>query len=278
LIQIKQQRGAALIIQLGRIAGDCVNRLSGKVAIVTGGSLGLGRAIARRMAQEGAKIAILDVLEAEGDALEWELCSAGMAAKYWHCDVAREAQVMSVFGEAAAKFGHIEIVVNNAGVSGTNKPTHEISEGEWDFVQSINVKGVFFGTKHAIPHLRKSGGGSIINLSSIYGLVGAPDVPPYHASKGAVRLMTKTDALLYAPDRIRVNSIHPGFIWTSMVEKHLASLGEVIAGRRAVDALHPLGHMGEPDDIAWAAVYLASDEAKFVTGAELVVDGGYTAR
>lgn len=199
-------------------------------------------------------------------------------AKYWHCDVAREAQVASVLEAVAAQFGRIDILVNNAGVAGASKPTHEVTEAEWDFVQGVNVKGVFFGTKHAIAHLRKAGGGSIINLSSIYGLVGAPDVPPYHASKGAVRLMSKTDALLYAPDRIRVNSIHPGFIWTQMVEKHLSGLGDIGAGRKAVDALHPLGHMGEPDDIAWAAVYLASDESKFVTGTELVVDGGYTAR
>jgi NAD(P)-dependent dehydrogenase (short-subunit alcohol dehydrogenase family) len=255
-----------------------MNRLAGKVAIVTGGSLGIGKAIVRRMAEEGAKLAILDVLGAEGDALEGELRAEGLSAKYWSCDVARENQVAAVFESVAAQFGRLDIVVSNAGVAGASKPTHEISEAEWDFVQSINVKGVFFGTKHAIPHLKKAGGGSIINLSSIYGIVGAPDVPPYHASKGAVRLMTKTDALLYAPDRIRVNSIHPGFIWTPMVEKHLAALGDAAAGRKATDALHPLGHMGEPDDIAWAAVYLASDEAKFVTGAELVVDGGYTAR
>jgi NAD(P)-dependent dehydrogenase (short-subunit alcohol dehydrogenase family) len=153
-----------------------------------------------------------------------------------------------------------------------------LTEAEWDFVQAINVKGVFFGTKHAIAPMRKAGAGSIINLSSIYGLVGAPDVPPYHASKGAVRLMTKTDALLYAQDRIRVNSIHPGFIWTPMVQNHLKEQGDVTTGRQAVSALHPLGHLGEPDDIAWGAVYLASDEAKFITGAELVIDGGYTAR
>jgi NAD(P)-dependent dehydrogenase (short-subunit alcohol dehydrogenase family) len=126
--------------------------------------------------------------------------------------------------------------------------------------------------------MRRAGGGSIINLSSIYGLVGAPDVPAYHASKGAVRLMSKTDALIYAPDRIRVNSIHPGYIWTPMVEHFTEAAEDVEATRAAVAALHPLGHIGEADDIAWAAVYLASDEAKFVTGSELVVDGGYTAR
>ena len=253
-----------------------MNRLSGKVAIITGAALGLGSATAIRMMQEGARVALLDVLDTEGLRLERE-APAG-AAKYWHCDVACEAAVTAVFGDVVRHFGRLDIVVNNAGISGANKPTHEITEAEWDLVQSINVKGVFFGTKHAIAHLRRAGGGSIINLSSIYGLVGAADVPPYHASKGAVRLMTKNDALTYASDRIRVNSIHPGFIWTPMVEKHLSGLGDLESGRKAADALHPLGHMGEADDVAWGAVYLASDEAKFVTGAELVIDGGYTAR
>ena len=253
-----------------------MNRLAGKVAIITGAAVGIGRAIAQRMAEEGARVALLDVLENEGRAAESEL--RGQGAAYWKCDVSREAEISSVFAEVERAFGRIDIVVNNAGVAGANKPTHEISEAEWDFVQSINVKGVFFATKHAIGPLRRAGGGAIINLSSIYGLVGAADLPPYHASKGAVRLMSKNDALLYAPDKIRVNSIHPGFIWTPMVEKHLAGIGDLAAGRRATDALHPLGHMGEPDDIAWGAVYLACDEAKFVTGTELVIDGGYTAR
>jgi len=253
-------------------------RLAGKAAIVTGAALGIGRAIALRMAEEGARVALLDVRDAEGEALAREMTAQGHAARYVRCDMAREADVARAFGEAAAFLGRLDIVVNNAGVSGASKPTHELTEDEWDFVQAINVKGVFFATKHAIAHLRRAGGGSIINLSSIYGLVGAPDVPPYHASKGAVRLMSKTDALLYAPDRIRVNSIHPGFIWTPMVESHLKSGGDPESGRAAVAALHPLGHLGEPDDIAWGAVYLASDEAKFVTGTELVIDGGYTAR
>lgn len=255
-----------------------MRRLAGKVVIVTGASLGLGRAMVLRMGEEGAKIALLDVLDEEGQALCREMHDRGLIAHYWHCDVSREAEVASVIEEVVNVFGRLDVLVNNAGVSGANKATHELTEAEWDFVQSINVKGVFFGTKHAIAPLRKAGGGSIINLSSIYGLVGAGDVPPYHASKGAVRLMSKNDALQYARDGIRVNSIHPGFIWTPMVQKHLQGLGDVTEGRKSVDALHPLGHMGEPDDIAWGAVYLASDEAKFITGAELVIDGGYTAR
>jgi len=256
-----------------------MNRLQGKVAIVTGAALGIGRACAIRMAEEGASIALFDVLDQEGEALAAELVGRGFLSRYWHVDVSSEANVQSATDEAAAHFGRLDVLVNNAGIAGVSKPTHEITEAEWDKVQAVNVKGVFFGLKHAIPHLKRAGGGSIINLSSIYGLVGAPDLPPYHASKGAVRLMSKTDALIYAPDRIRVNSVHPGFIWTPLVEDFLTGQGsEADTGRKALDALHPLGHVGEPDDIAMGVVYLASDESKFVTGTELVIDGGYTAR
>ena len=254
-----------------------MDRLKGKTAIVTGAALGLGRAMVIRMAEEGASVAALDMLDEDGQALAAALQGRGLNVRYWHCDVSREAEVAQVIGEAAAYFGRLDAVVNNAGVSGVNKPTHEVTEAEWDWVQGINVKGVFFCTKHAIPPLRQAGGRGIVNLSSIYGLVGGPDLPAYHASKGAVRLMTKTDAMIYAPDKIRVNSIHPGFIWTPMVEKHLGGMADPQASRKATDALHPLGHMGEPDDVAWGVVYLASDEAKFITGTELVIDGGYTA-
>ena len=257
-----------------------MKRVEGKVCIVTGGALGIGRACCERLADEGAAIAVFDVLDAPGEALAAALRARGARARYWHVDVADEAQVRDAIQAVVAHFGALHVLVNNAGIAGINKPTHEVTEAEWDRVQAVNVKGVFFGVKHAIAPLRRAGGGSIVNLSSIYGLVGGADVPPYHAAKGAVRLMTKTDALLYAADRIRVNSIHPGFIWTPMVEHHLLDSGatDLDAARRDVAALHPLGHMGEPDDIAWGVVYLASDEAKFVTGSELVIDGGYTAR
>lgn len=220
------------------------------------------------------------MLDDVGTALAESLQAKGVHERYWHVDVSSERSVQSAIDGVATHFGAVDVLVNNAGIAGVNKPTHEITEDEWDRVQAVNVKGVFFCTKHAIGRMQRAGCGSIINLSSIYGLVGAPDIPPYHASKGAISLMTKTDALIYAKDRIRVNSVHPGFIWTPLVEHHLRDSGatDIDAARKEMDKLHPLGHMGEPDDIAWGVVYLASDESKFVTGSELVVDGGYTAR
>jgi len=255
-----------------------MGRVDGKVAIVTGGALGIGKATAELLAREGAQVAVTDVKDDEGASVVQDIEAAGGTAQFWHLDVSDEDEVRRVFDEIADAFGGIDVLVNNAGISGADKPTHELSEEEWDQVMDVNVKGVFFGTKHAVPHMKKRDRGSIINLSSIYGLVSAPDVPPYHASKGAVRLMSKTDALLYADDQIRVNSVHPGFIWTPMVENYLASMGDVEEGRKGVAQLHPLGHVGEPDDIAYGILYLASDESKFVTGTELVIDGGYTAK
>ena len=255
-----------------------MNRVKDKVIIVTGGSRGIGRSACSLLSKEGAKVAIVDVIDDEGRQLESAIAAEGGVAKYWHLDVSNEEQVAGIFAEVAARFGGIDVLVNNAGIAGANKPTHELSEREWDQVMNVNVKGVFFGTKHAIPYLLKRGSGSIINLSSIYGIISAPDIPAYHASKGAVRLMTKTDALLYAKDRIRVNSVHPGYIWTPLVEEFLKCQGDVEAGRKKLDALHPLGHIGEPIDIAYAILYLASDESKFTTGEEMVVDGGYTVR
>lgn len=256
-----------------------MNRLQNKTVLVTGGALGIGRATCLLLAREGASVAITDVRDAEGSALAAEIKNAGGAAAYWHLDVTKEDQVRRVVDHVIRAMGPINVLVNNAGIAGANKPTHEITEAEWDAVQAVNVKGVFLCTKHVVPSMLLTGRGSIINLSSIYGLVGAADVPPYHASKGAVRLMTKTDAITYAKNGIRVNSVHPGYIWTPMVEGVGRDAGgDLGTFRQQTGSLHPLGHMGEPDDIAYGILYLASDEAKFVTGAELVIDGGYTAR
>lgn len=255
-----------------------MNRVEGKVAVVTGAAKGIGRAAAELLAREGAKVAATDV---DGDALREAVAGIeGVAgsARGWELDVTEETAVVRVMGEVADHFGRIDVLVNNAGIAGANRPTHDITAEEWRRVMAVNVEGVFFCTKHAIPHLREAGGGSIVNLSSIYGLVGAADSPPYHASKGAVRLMSKTDAMLYADDGIRVNSVHPGYVWTPMVEEALEERGELEEKRQQVAALHPLGRLGEPEEVAYAILYLASDESGFVTGSELVVDGGYTAR
>lgn len=256
-----------------------MKRLEGKVAVVTGGALGIGKATCIALANEGAKVAITDILNEEGKNLEEKITSDNNTGRYWNLDVASESSIRKIFSEIKEEFGKVDVLVNNAGISGANKPTHEITEEEWDKVMSINVKGVFLCTKHIIPYMRENKGGSIINLSSIYGIIGAPDIPPYHASKGAVRLMTKTDALNYAADKIRVNSVHPGFIWTPLVEAMGKESEEGLEEfRKNLDSKHPIGHVGEPEDIAYGIVYLASDEAKFLTGSELVIDGGYTCR
>lgn len=256
-----------------------MDRVKGKVCIVTGAAVGIGAACALRLGQEGASLALFDLQDGPGEALVEQLRSQGVPARFWHVDVSSEASVKAATDSAAEHFGGVHVLVNNAGIAGANRPTHEITLEEWERVQGINVTGVFLCTKHAVPHMLRAGHGSIINLSSIYGLVGGPDVPPYHASKGAVTLMTKTDAMIYAADGIRVNSVHPGYIWTPMVEHHLRDSGatDLDAARKEVGQLHPLGHMGEPDDIAWGVVYLASEESKFMTGSALVIDGGYTA-
>ncbi|OPL16273.1 MAG: short-chain dehydrogenase [delta proteobacterium ML8_D] len=256
-----------------------MKRLEGCVAIVTGGARGIGKAVSELFAEHGAKTVVTDILDDEGRKLVSEIKDRGGKAEFFHLDTSQEKQVREVMSQVNNTFGGIQVLVNNAGISGPNKPTHEIELEEWQRLIDINLNGVFLCTKHVIPYMKQGKGGSIINLSSIYGIIGAPDLPAYHASKGAVRLMSKTDALLYAADRIRVNSIHPGYIWTPLVEdlgrKSPEGLEEF---RRKLDNLHPIGHVGDPMDIAYGALYLASAESKFVTGSELVIDGGYTAQ
>jgi len=255
-----------------------MKRVAHKVVLITGGAQGIGAATARLLAREGARVVITDVVDEIGEALVKEIANDGGEVRYYHLDVSQESEVQKVMKSVYDEWGELHVLVNNAGISGTNEPTDMITEKAWDQVMNINVKGVFFCTKHAIPYLKESAPASIINLSSIYGLVGAADAPPYHASKGAVRLMSKTDAMLYAPNKIRVNSVHPGYIWTPMVANHLKSQGMTEEeGRKALAELHPIGHIGDPEDIAYGILYLASDESKFVTGSELVIDGGYTA-
>jgi NAD(P)-dependent dehydrogenase (short-subunit alcohol dehydrogenase family) len=253
--------------------------MQGKVAVVTGGALRVGRATSLLLAREGADVAVVDVEDAAGEAVIAEIRQAGGNARYWHLDVSQEEDVARVFREIAAHFGRLDVLVNNANIGGPENATDSVTETQWDSVMAINVKGVLFCTKHAIPAMRHGGGGSIVNVSSIYGMVSSPHLAPFHASKGALRIMSKTDALAYGQDRIRVNTVCPGYIWNESDAESATNIGVAPdMARNAMAASHPLGHLGEPDDVAYAILFLASEEAKFITGAELVIDGGYTAR
>ena len=258
-----------------------MNRVRDKIAIVTGGALGLGAASARMLAREGAKVVITDIKDKEGEGAAKSIKAEGGTALYLHHDVASEEDWKKVIQRTVKEFGRLDVLVNNAGVAYGCPPEDQTLE-RWRWLMSINLDGVFLGTKHAIIAMKEHApkGGSIINLSSIEGIVGDPDLGAYNASKGGVRLYTKSVALSCAKSKlnIRVNSIHPGYIWTPMVENYLREHGDVEEGKKAAAAMHPVGHIGEPDDIAYGVVYLASDESKFVTGAELVIDGGYTAQ
>ena len=256
-----------------------MNRLRGKSAIVTGGAVGIGRACALRFAEEGAVVAISDVDAVNGPLLVDEIRGRGGDAVFVRHDVADEAGWEALVRTVLERYKKLDVLVNNAGVALAKDVEHTTLD-EWRRLMSITLDGVFLGTKHAVSAMKATGGGSIINLSSIEGLIGDPSLAAYNASKGGVRLLTKSAALYCARAgyNIRVNSVHPGYIWTPMVENFLKSQGDVAQGRKVLDSLHPVGHVGEPDDIAYGVVYLASDESKFVTGAELVIDGGYTAQ
>ena len=247
-------------------------RLEGKVALISGGARGMGAEEAVLFAQEGAKVVLGDLLDAEGQAVAASIADG--AATYVRLDVTREDDWRRAVATAEECYGRLDILVNNAGVSATGG-IEDTTEGEWDRVMDVNAKGVFLGTKHAIPAMQRSGGGSIINISSQLGIVAMNESSPqYIASKGAVRLLTKSTAIQYATDGIRCNSVHPGPIVTPMTE-----------GRRSDAALRalmtsriPLGRYGEAIDVAYGVLYLASDEASFVTGSELVIDGGWVAQ
>jgi NAD(P)-dependent dehydrogenase (short-subunit alcohol dehydrogenase family) len=255
--------------------------LDGKVAIITGSTYGIGEAIAKILAKEGATSIITGRSQGEGMRCVDEIAGIGGMAEYFPLDVTDEQRVKEVAAAVFDKYGRIDILVNNAGISGPNKPTNEYTRAEWERVFEVNVTGAFLCTKYVVPYMIGQKSGNIVYISSIYGIVGAPDVPAYHATKAANRVMAKIDALLYAKHNIRVNSVHPGFIWTPMVENFLTEQSKKFGMsvedlRKELDSRHPIGHIGEPNDIAYGVLYLVSDEAKFVTGSELIIDGGYT--
>jgi NAD(P)-dependent dehydrogenase (short-subunit alcohol dehydrogenase family) len=256
-----------------------MGRVEGKVAIVTGGALGIGKACAQVLAREGAKVVITDIKEAEGRALAEEITAAGGQARFVRQDVAQEAEWQAVIAATLEAFGRLDILVNNAGI-GTSVNIEEETLAGWRHLMSINLDAVFLGTQYAIKAMKGHGGGSIVNISSIEGIIGDPSIAAYNASKGGVRLLTKSAALYCAKGGlgIRVNSVHPGYIHTPLIENALAASPDGQAMYDYLVSLHPIGHLGEPEDIAYGVLYLASDESKFVTGSELVIDGGYPAQ
>jgi cyclopentanol dehydrogenase len=249
-----------------------MDRLKGKVALISGGARGQGAAEARLFVGEGAKVVIGDVLDDQAAKTVSEINSkaGSRVAHALHLDVTRGADWRAAVDVCQREFGGLDILVNNAGIA-NSKGIEETSEEEWDSIVNINQKGVWLGMKAAVPAMRKRGGGSIINISSIFGLIGSAGSSAYHGTKGAVRLLTKAAAVQYAPEKIRVNSIHPGVIQTPMLETvRTEDLGPIIN-------MAPMRRAAQPEEVGWCVVFLASDEASFVTGAELVVDGGYTA-
>lgn len=249
-------------------------RLDGKVALITGSARGMGASIARLFAEEGARVVLSDILEAPLKALELELSGRGYEVLAQRHDVIDEASWEQIVQATETRFGRLDVLVNNAGVLDTAGVEASSLEA-WERVVAVNQTGVWLGMKVAIPALRRSGGGSIVNTSSIYGLVGSGGSAAYHASKGAVRLLTKTAALEYAPDGIRVNSVHPGYVNTPMIEQALPEAN--VSMLKLLGEQVPLGRLAEPEDIARGVLYLASDESSYVTGSELVIDGGVTA-
>ena len=253
-------------------------RLVGKVALVTGAASGLGAETARRLAREGAAVMLSDLSIAAGEAVAAEIIASGGRAGFIAHDVTSEDDWAAAVGATTAAFGRLDILVNNAGIVGNQLELMTHTLADWRRILAVNLDGVFLGMRAVGPVLAAQGGGSVINLSSILGKVGMANTAAYSASKGGVLMLTKAAAIEWAPLGIRVNSVHPGFIDTPMVANALHASENGNEMRSAIIAAHPLGRLGVPREIADAVVFLASDEASFMTGAELVVDGGYTAQ
>ncbi|HPA39296.1 MAG TPA: glucose 1-dehydrogenase [Phenylobacterium sp.] len=251
-------------------------RVEGKVALVTGAGSGLGAESARRLAREGAAVVLTDISADAGQAVADGIADAGGKALFLTQNVADQARWAEVVAETLKAFGRLDVLVNNAGVAGGG-PLLETTFEAWRQLMDINLDGVFLGMKAAAPVMVEAGRGSIINLSSILGKVGSPGAPAYCASKGGVALLSKATALELAPFGVRVNSVHPGFIETPMVAGALRDVENANEMRDMIISRHALGRLGVPREIADGIVYLASDESSFMTGSELVIDGGYTA-
>ena len=244
-------------------------RLQDKVAIITGAARGMGAAEARIFASEGAKVVLADIQVEDGQSVTKEITDAGGQAVFVEMDVSVQADWNRTIEAAISNFGKINVLVNNAGIIERDS-LEETTEETWDRIMAVNAKGVFLGTRAVVPHMRAAGGGSIVNISSISGMISV-GYPAYNSSKGAIRVFTKSAAVELARDNIRVNSIHPGTIWTSMSTYKRAFTRE----ERAQTI--PMKRVAEPEEIAYPALFLASDESSYMTGAEVVIDGGVTA-
>ena len=254
-----------------------MDRVKDKVAIITGGANGIGEATAKLLAKEGSAVAIVDIDDKNGARVVEGIKAAGGEAMYEHADISVEEEVKKAFAAFYAKYSKLHILVNNAGIGMGGGAAHKNTVENFNQVMDTNLKGAFLCTKYAIPYILKTGPGSVINVASIYSIV-ASDVPFYDASKGGMRAMTKSDAIIYSGDQIRFNSVHPGNIDTPLFRK-LAQMIDKKGVGHAVEMLsvtNPLRRMGTPEDIAYGILYLASDESSYVNGTELVIDGGYT--
>ncbi len=254
-------------------------RLAGKVALITGAAtgieedvMGFGGAAAHLFAREGARVVVTDINDQLGERTASQIQRAGGVAAYGHLDVTSEKHWIEAMAKTVDAYGRLDILVNNAGVSipdNLEQTTYEV----WKAQMDLHAKGTFLGTKHAIPLMRRVGGGSIVNMSSVYALIGSSGFTAYHAAKGAIRLFTKSTAIQYAKDNIRANSVHPGYMWTPMTRGNFPTPESLEPSLNEI----PLGRLGDANDVAYGVLYLASDESSYVTGAELVIDGGMTA-
>lgn len=252
-------------------------RLKDKVAIVTGGASGIGEATCKLFAREGAKVIVADIQVEKGKAVVAQILKDGNTAEFLRCDMGVQVDIKAMIDHAEARYGRLDTLVNNAAIE-SPLPEVDTSEEVYDRIMNVNVKGVFFATKHAVPLMRKNGGGSIINISSAYGIKGSTGFAAYHASKGAVRTLTKGTAIAHAREGIRANSIHPGAIDTPLIREAINTNPDPKGFEHAVSSATPIGRLGQPIEIAYGCLFLASDESKFCIGAEFCIDGGMVAQ